>query len=60
MVLAAFNFVPPFLSKPLEWELLNNIIKTIASFEQFIIRDSIQHLFDGQFLFNNPDYYNLV
>jgi competence protein ComEC len=41
MVLAAFNFVPLFLSKPLEWGiyLLNNIIKTIASFEQFIIRD---------------------
>jgi competence protein ComEC len=41
MVLAAFNFVPVFLSKPLEWGiyLLNKIINSIASFEQFIIRD---------------------
>jgi competence protein ComEC len=41
MVLAAFNFVPLFLSKPLEWGiyLLKKIINSIASFEQFIIRD---------------------
>lgn len=41
MVLAAFNFVPLFLSKPLEWGIyiLNKIINSIASFEQFIIRD---------------------
>ena len=41
MVLAAFNFVPLFLSKPLEWGiyLLNKIINSIASFEEFIIRD---------------------
>lgn len=41
MILAAFNFVPLFLSKPLEWGiyLLNKIINSIASFEQFIIRD---------------------
>lgn len=41
MVLAAFDFVPLFLSKPLEWGIfiLNKIINTIASFEQFIIRD---------------------
>ncbi|EIA09640.1 ComEC/Rec2 family competence protein [Flavobacterium frigoris] len=41
MVLAAFNFIPLFLSKPLEWGiyLLNRIINSIASFEQFIIRD---------------------
>jgi competence protein ComEC len=41
MVLAAFNFVPIFLSKPLEWGiyLINRIINSIASLEQFIIRD---------------------
>jgi competence protein ComEC len=41
MVLAGFNFVPLFLSKPLEWGiyLLNKIINTIASYEQFIIHD---------------------
>ncbi len=41
MVLAAFDFVPLFLSKPLEWGiyLLNKIINAIASFEHFIIRD---------------------
>jgi competence protein ComEC len=41
MVLAAFNFVPIFLSKPLEWGiyLINKIINSIASLEQFIIRD---------------------
>lgn len=41
MVLAAFDFVPLLLSKPLEWGIfiLNKIINTIASFEQFIIRD---------------------
>lgn len=41
MVLAAFNFIPLFLSKPLEWSIyiLNKIINSIASLEQFIIRD---------------------
>lgn len=41
MVLAAFDFVPLILSKPLEWGiyLLNKIINSIASFEQFIIHD---------------------
>jgi competence protein ComEC len=41
MVLASFNYVPLFLSKPLEWSIhyLNEIVNTIASFEQFIIRD---------------------
>jgi competence protein ComEC len=41
MVLAAFDFVPLFMSKPLEWSIyyLNKIVNSIASFEQFIIRD---------------------
>jgi competence protein ComEC len=41
MVLASFNYVPLFLSKPLEWSIyyLNKIINSIASFENFIIRD---------------------
>lgn len=41
MTLAAFNYVPLFLSKPLEWSIyyLNKIVNSIASFEQFIIRD---------------------
>jgi competence protein ComEC len=36
-----FNYVPLFLSKPLEWSIyyLNKIINSIASFENFIIRD---------------------
>ena len=39
MVLAAFNYVPLVLAKPLEWSiwLLNKVINTIASFEQFVI-----------------------
>ncbi|WP_073368746.1 ComEC/Rec2 family competence protein [Flavobacterium fluvii] len=41
MVLAAFDFVPVFFAKPLEWSIyiLNKIINSIASLEQFIIRD---------------------
>ena len=41
MVLAAFDCVPMFLSKSLEWSIfiLNKIINSIASLEQFIIRD---------------------
>lgn len=41
MTLAAFNCVPFFLSKPLEWGIhyLNKIVNSIASFEQFIIKD---------------------
>ncbi len=41
MVLAAFDFVPLFLAKGLEWSIfiLNKIINAIASLEQFIIRD---------------------
>jgi len=41
MVLAAFDYVPIFLAKSLEWSIyfLNKIINTIASFEQFIFRD---------------------
>lgn len=41
MVLAAFDFVPIFLAKGLEWSIfiLNKIINAIASLEQFIIRD---------------------
>lgn len=41
MVLAAFGYVPLFLSKPLEWSIfyLNKIINSIASLEQFIIQN---------------------
>ncbi|MEZ7500011.1 ComEC/Rec2 family competence protein [Flavobacterium sp. Arc3] len=41
MGLAAFDYVPFFLSKSLEWSIhyLNKIVNSIASFEQFIIRD---------------------
>jgi len=41
MVLAAFDYVPVFLAKSLEWSIyiLNKIINSIASLEQFIIRD---------------------
>jgi len=41
MVLAAFDFVPVFLAKSLEWSIyiLNKIINLIASLEQFIFRD---------------------
>ncbi len=41
MVFAAFDFVPVFLAKSLEWSIyiLNKIINSIASLEQFIFRD---------------------
>jgi competence protein ComEC len=41
MVLAAFDLVPVFLAKSLEWciFILNKIINSIASVEQFIFRD---------------------
>ena len=41
MFLAAFNFIPLFLSKPFEWGIwiMNKIINWVASFEQFIIQD---------------------
>jgi competence protein ComEC len=41
MVLAAFDYVPYFFSKPLEWSIyyLNKIINVIASLEQFIIQN---------------------
>jgi competence protein ComEC len=41
MVLAAFDFVPLFLAKSLEWSIfiLNKIINAIASLEQFIIQE---------------------
>jgi competence protein ComEC len=41
MVLAAFDCVPFFLAKSLEWSIfiLNKIINSIASLEQFIIQD---------------------
>jgi competence protein ComEC len=41
MVLAAFDFVPLFLVQLLEWciYILNKIINSIASLEQFIFRD---------------------
>ena len=41
MLLAAFDFVPIFLARLLEWSIyfLNKIINTIASLEQFIFRD---------------------
>jgi competence protein ComEC len=41
MVLAAFDYVPLFLAKSLEWSIfiLNKIITFIASLEQFIIQE---------------------
>ena len=41
MLLAAFDLVPLFLAKGLEWSLfiLNKIINSIASLEQFIFKD---------------------
>jgi competence protein ComEC len=48
MVLAFFDKSPFFLSKPLEWSLyiIDKIIHTIASFEQFILKDiSFNQLF---------------
>jgi len=41
MVLAAFDFVPLFLAQSLEWSIyiLNKIINSIASLDQFIFRD---------------------
>ena len=41
MVLATFDFVPLFLAKSLEWSIyiLNKVINTIGSFEQFIIHE---------------------
>ncbi|WP_349677725.1 MULTISPECIES: ComEC/Rec2 family competence protein [unclassified Flavobacterium] len=41
MVLAAFDYVPFYLAKSLEWSIyiLDKIINSIASLEQFIIRD---------------------
>ena len=41
IVLASFNYVPFLLAKPLEWSIyiLNKIITTIASFEEFVIHD---------------------
>lgn len=41
MLLAAFDYVPFYLAKSLEWSIyfLNKIINSIASLEQFIIRD---------------------
>ena len=41
MVLAAFDYVPLFLAKSLEWSIyiLNKIINSIASLEQFIIQE---------------------
>ena len=41
MVLAAFDWVPLFLAKSLEWSIyfLNKIINSIASLEQFIFRE---------------------
>ena len=41
MILDAFNWVPVFLAKSLEWSIyfLNKIINSIASLEQFIFRE---------------------
>jgi competence protein ComEC len=72
MILAAFGYVPFFLAKPLEWSIyyLNKIINTIASFEQFIIKDIPfnSYLLIGFYLliittiiwFKRPSFYRLV
>jgi len=47
MILAAFNSIPVFASKILEWSIyfMNKIINFIASFEQFIIKDIPLHFY---------------
>jgi competence protein ComEC len=72
MVLAALDFVPLFLTKPLEWGiyLLNKIINSIASFEQFIIRDipfniylmvsSYIFILTAIIWFKKPSYHKLI
>ncbi|WP_234972894.1 ComEC/Rec2 family competence protein [Flavobacterium segetis] len=47
MILAALNSIPVFLSNLLEWSIyiLNKIINTIASLEQFIIKDIPLHFY---------------
>ena len=47
MILAAFNIIPVFISQLLEWSIyyLNKTINTIASFEQFIIKDIPLHFY---------------
>jgi competence protein ComEC len=46
MLLAAFNGIPVFLSRLLEWSIyyLNKVINAIASLEQFIIQDIPLHV----------------
>ena len=46
MLLAAFNCIPVFLSRLLEWSIyyLNKVINAIASLEQFIIQDIPLHV----------------
>lgn len=46
MLLAAFNSIPIFLSRLLEWSIyyLNKVINAIASLEQFIIQDIPLHV----------------
>jgi competence protein ComEC len=72
MSLAAFDIVPLFLSKTLEWSiyLLNDIIHWVASFESFILKNIP---FNGGLLlslylliitvviwFKRPDYYKII
>ncbi|MEC5164992.1 competence protein ComEC [Flavobacterium sp. PL11] len=47
MILAALNSIPVFVSNLLEWSIyfLNKIINTIASLEQFIIKDIPLHFY---------------
>jgi competence protein ComEC len=62
VMVLAFNYVPLFLSKPLEWSIyyLNKIINSIASFENFIIRDIPLNTYLLEFLFAYSCKYNLV
>ncbi|UQD55911.1 ComEC/Rec2 family competence protein [Flavobacterium sp. K5-23] len=71
MGLAAFGTVPLLIIKPLEWSIffLNKIINTIASFEQFIIKDIPFNnyllisfyllIFTVTIWFKKPSYYKL-
>lgn len=47
LFLAAFNYIPILLAKPLEWGIyyLNTIISTIASFEKFVFHNIPFHFY---------------
>lgn len=72
MILAAFNYVPYLLTKPLEWSIyyLNKTISIIASFEEYVIHDiplnfyllisSYLLIISSIIWFKNPNFNKLV